>query len=183
MQIKSADFLRTKTSVFPTDGLPSDTAGVPAVTGPQIDWAQDRRFVYTAFPAVDLPLDRLAVADFKESTPTIASGTVLREPQATGEKAKAEVSLSFQSGPVVQLAAVLEDVPNQLLESLSAFQSLINTRMQRLLDDEIDTYVLDTIEGASPSSVGSGATTFETIRTAISDMREKGVDDAHHEPR
>jgi hypothetical protein len=159
-----------KASSFPGDSvdeLPSIRADFAALTS-------DTRYLYPQLRQAALG-DNLAVSEYTETSAPSVSGDVERDPLSTGDKATLEVSFGFTAEPAKQLAVLVEDVPNAILNSFDAFAGLIQSRMQRQLDEAADEHVIAQIDAAGPDSGSTGATTIEQIRFGVAAMRDTGA--------
>lgn len=165
-----ASLILRKDSSFPVD----TTEELPRVVGPFRSLTFDQRYVYPAFPSANLG-DNLAVSEYTETAAPTVSGSVERDPLDTSAKATLDVAFDYVAEKSRQVAVTMVNIPQQVVASYPAFQSLLNTRMQVQLDEAIDVHVLNQIDGAFPDSGADGVDPIEILRNSVAIMRAKGV--------
>jgi hypothetical protein len=116
----------------------------------------------------------LTVSDFRQTGSRTVHGSVERELTATSEKATLDLQLIHETANLKQVAIVIEEVPNALLEGLSALTAFLNSEARFQLDKAIDAHVIDAIETSDHPIDAVGEGTVARIRNAISDHRLLG---------
>jgi hypothetical protein len=170
LQVQMGSVLRTKASSFPADTVDE----LPSVRGPFVGLTRDTRYVYPSLPSAPLG-DNLAVSEYVETSAPSVTGSVERDPLDTSEKATLEVSFDYAAEKAKQLAVVVPDIPNAILNSFPAFSGLINDRMQRELDESADAHVLAQVDASGPDGGGSGSDMIADLRNGVAAMRDKGA--------
>lgn len=135
---------------------------------------QDRRWLYPHLPTRTLDDGTTAVEDFRQTTRTV-TGSVERDPAATTEKARLDVGIEHVVTKVAQLAVVVPDIPNQVLESIDTAAAFFTSEGRFVVEQALDQHVLAAIQAANPGSSYTGADLIERARHAIAVMRADGV--------
>jgi hypothetical protein len=185
--LKSVDWTRQTPSVtVPRETVigAKDFAGpdqdeLNRVQGPFIELGLDRRFLFPNLPGSALGTN-LAVVDYKQSTASsLGSGStpIERSPMDVTEKAELDVSVEQSVEEVRQLAIMVRDVPNAVLDQTGAasFDAFINGQLRFRYQSALDTHVIAQIDAASPDSGGTGADSIGILRNAVGAMRDKGM--------
>jgi hypothetical protein len=135
----------------------------------------DRRFLYPLLNRTVVTTE-LSASDFRQegSRAIDGSGEVERELTGTTEKAELDLEVSFINEPLKQVAVVIKDVPNALVDASGALQAFLSSEGQYQLDRAIDSHVLASIEGVEFLANQEGSTQVEQIRRAIGDHRAAG---------
>ena len=125
----------------------------------------DRRFLYPLLNRTVVTTE-LSASDFRQegSRAIDGSGEVKRELTGTTEKAELDLEVSFINEPLKQVAVVIKDVPNALLDASGALQAFLSSEGQYQLDKAIDSHVLASIEGVEYLANQEGSTAVEQIR-------------------
>jgi hypothetical protein len=108
--------------------------------------------------AVDIGTDysALTVVDVMQLGRVVA-GNVERDPLSAAEKATLSLSVAYANEPLRQLAVMIDDVPNKLLESIERFGDYLDAEARYVLLRAADTHTIARILAANPL-VGSGGT-------------------------
>jgi hypothetical protein len=173
--------LKTQPSVtIPADDLVETRAqGLPAVSswarlpGVIVPLGKDQRFLYPRLNTVSAG-ENTTVLDYKQSARTL-TGTVARTLNATTAKATLEVTVAAVTEDLQQFAIVLPNIPNQVLESIPAFTSYMNTEGSFQISKALDAHVLAQVVAAAPLFSNTGTTQIDKIRTQIGTMRGSGA--------
>ena len=126
--------------------------------------------------AVDITVDysALTVLDLTQQG-RVVSGNVLRDPLDTSEKATESLDVELNSESLKQVALVIPDIPNQLLESVDRFQEWLIAEAGYQLARRVDTHVLSQIAAAGPLVGNGGTGLIEQLRYGVAQMREVGA--------
>lgn len=153
----------------------TDTPGTGfAREGPLSAIGQDRRLLWPLLQQAQLGTD-LAVSDFTQTGTRSVSGTISRSPTATSDKATLGVTLEHTVEQAVQLAILVEDVPNAILEASDAIRAFINSELRFQIDAALDVHCIGSILAAGPPGGLSGANLISQVRNAVADMRGEGA--------
>lgn len=153
--------------------FPDPATYSPRPAGGVVALPSDDRYLWSAFPAVDIGLDT-SVQDFRQTAREV-TGTVERDLDATDDKAKLKVSVEHVVAEVKQVAVILEDVPTVILESLPTAQTFFETEARRALNEAIDQHCYNAIINANPPSGNSGADLIQRARYGVAAMRSNGA--------
>lgn len=155
----------------------------PTLTGAQaVTWnttgdtfvplAADRRFIFTAMPTTNAQ-EATGVTDFKITARTL-TGTVQRDVDAVTDKATLDHTIVHSVEEIPQHAVVIDEVPNQLLESVPALGQLLEQEGRLAVMQSIDDHVYTQLTAAeSFGSTGTGL--IAQIRNAVAAMRTAGM--------
>jgi hypothetical protein len=148
---------------------------LPPKRGESVVTPQDQRWLFPALRQQSLNAE-LSVQELKQvGSATVDSGSVERDPVSTDPKAEVDVQLESVNPKVRQLACVISDVPNAILEAESTLRAFLQQQMQFGLNTYLDAHVLAQID-AEATGVGQvGANLVEVLRNGISAMRANGV--------
>lgn len=153
-----------------------------AITAPDADtWrrtspvvvplAADRRFIFPNMPSTDAG-SNTAVTDFTVTARAV-TGTVQRAVDAVTDKASLGVTITHALEEIPQHAVVVEDIPNQLLESAPAISAVLQQEARLAVFQSIDDHTWSQITAAAPfGNTGTGL--VAQIRNAIAAMRDGG---------
>ncbi len=151
----------------------------PAVT----DWnrtepvtvslGQDTRFLYPNLQIQDAG-DAGSIQDFKQSARTLV-GTVKRALDATSDKAHVDSTLAIVNEALSQFAITVDDVPNQLFESVGNLRGFLDQEARFQIQVALDSHVVSQIAAAGPAFGNTGADMITKIRNAIGEMRTLGA--------
>ena len=184
-QVLKAGFdLRSRPSVtVPLKAITlTDTAGTgfgaSLRLGDVQPFGRDQRFLYPYLRTVGLSPENISIDDYRQSGDRTVTGTVTRDPMATGDKATLALELEHVLEKVKQVAVVIEDVPSQLFASLPSLDGFLNQEASYQLATAIDTHVLAQIVAATPPHglVGGATPMFDEILTGAAAMRLLGED-------
>jgi hypothetical protein len=160
------------TKIFNASTLPGEETW--RVTGPTIaPLGQDRRFLYTNLPSENVE-GTSAVQDFKQTARTL-TGTPVRDLDATGDKAKLDITLSSVTEALKQVAVTIDDIPNAIFESVSSLRAFLNTEGAFQVQKALDTHVLAQIVAASPPFGTTGTGLVARLRNGVATMRATGA--------
>ncbi|MBE3590438.1 MAG: phage major capsid protein [Firmicutes bacterium] len=135
---------------------------------------KDTRWLYPLLPSRNLDGATTAVEDFRQTSRAV-TGSVERDPAATDEKARLNVAVEHVVEKVRQLAVVIPDIPNQVLESIDTAAAFFTGEGQFAVEQALDQHVLAQIQAANPASSYTGSDLIERVRHAIATMRADGV--------
>jgi len=137
----------------------------------------DQRYIFNLFPQRDAT-GALHVSDFRQSARSLPeSGTgVERDPLSTAEKQELDVAIDLASEDMRQLAVVIKDIPNALIENVEGLTAFLNAEMERQINAALDAHVVAAILASTPDvSAGSGASVAEELRFAKAELAAKGL--------
>lgn len=154
----------TLTGATPTTWSTTSTSYVPL--------AADRRFIYSSMPTTNAG-NATAVPDFTITARTL-TGTVQRDVDAVTDKATLDHTIVHSVEEIPQHAVVIDEVPNQLLESVPALGQLLEQEGRLAVLQSIDDHVFTNLTaGATQSVTGTGL--IAQIRNAVAAMRTAGM--------
>jgi hypothetical protein len=93
--------------------------------------------------------------------------------QTSPDKAETDLAVELKIVPAKQIAHLVSNVPNILIEQ-AAFTQLIDSDMRLGYEAALDKYVSDTILAASPPAGVQGDNLLERARYAIAELRSRG---------
>jgi hypothetical protein len=149
-------------------------AGYRPVEGVTVQMGYDNRFVYPLFQRAPLTAENLSITDWRQTGARTVTGSIERDPFSTGEKATLDLTVEHTSEDVRQVAVVIEDVPNAVVNGSQTLMQFLRSEGQLQLDLAIDAHVLAQIDAAVPPTGQDGANLIEQTRNAISAMRLVG---------
>lgn len=180
---KSIDLRAGKTKAeVPLDGLMRGKAGTfpedeefPPFRAPMIPAGYDTRFLYPNLARQTIGPE-LSVAEFRQvGRADVASGTILRYPTDTSTKAELDVELELVQERMRQVAAVISDVPNAILNADTTLRAFLEVQMRVKLDQAIDQHVVAQIDVGSFAGGAVGTNLVEQIRNGIAAMKAAGT--------
>lgn len=118
--------------------------------------------------------ENAAVQDFRQSARTL-TGTVKRALDATTDKAKLETTIALITEALSQFAVTIDDVPNQIFESVPQFLAFMRSEGEFQVNKAIDDHVMAQIVAAAPPFGTTGANLVERTRNGIATMRATGA--------
>jgi hypothetical protein len=168
----------------PTVTIPVASALTKAPTFPAVgDWNRlspvtvpmgtDRRWLYPNLVSQSVGPES-AVQDFRQTVRSL-TGSVQRNLDATSDKSSLDTTLSLVSESLSQFAVTVNDIPNQVLESISTAQDWLNSEMRFQVEKALDAHVFSQIVASSPPFGNTGADTITKVRNAIGSMRGEGA--------
>jgi hypothetical protein len=169
VEVPLAGILRKSVEGFPAAGE-FDTSIQPGIA----QLLADLRRAYQAFPKAD-PGVALSVSEFRQTGSRDVTGSIERGLSATTGKAELDVSIEAVSDDLRQMAVVISDVPNALLEAEGTLRGFLASEMALQLDQALDAHVLAAIAAANPTAGNTGATLPERLRHAKAAMNAKGA--------
>ncbi len=164
------DVLAAGFGVTPSEGLTAPAILTPGV----VQKAQPRQFLFPAFASAPVEPGDLALTEWRQTARKV-TGTVERDPVSKGPKAKVELGVELATPSLVQWAAVVDEVPSKLFDSVDAFQAWLETELAYQLQLSVDAHCLAQISAAAPPTGSEGTTTVEKVRNAVAAMRELGA--------
>jgi hypothetical protein len=153
----------------------TDVDGYKPAQGVMVQTGFDNRYVYPLFQRAPLTDENLSVADWRQTGSRTVTGDVERDPFSTSEKATLDVSVEYTSEDVRQVAVVIDEVPNAIVDGNQTLMQFLRSEGQLQLDIAIDSHVLSQIDAAAPPSGQDGADLIAQTRNAISAMRLVGA--------
>jgi hypothetical protein len=140
--------LKSNPSVtIPADALIETRAQtVPAVNswarlpGVLVPLGQDQRFLFPRLNSISAG-ENTTVLDWKQSARTL-TGTVARTLNAVTAKATVDTTTAAVTEDLQQFAVVLPTIPNQILQSIPAFNDFMNSEGAFQIAKALDTHVL-----------------------------------------
>lgn len=151
------------------------TADFPALVSPDVAGkVADRRYLHPFLPSEDLG-DSLAIQDFKQTVETV-TGTIERDPAATGTKATYDGTVTSVTDAVKQVALVAPDIPAAVVNALPAFGSWLDTELSQQIGRAVDAHVVGQIVTATPGVTNVGTDPLpDAVRKAVTAMRNAGA--------
>lgn len=151
------------------------TVDFPSLVSPDIAGkVADRRYVHPFLPQEDLG-DSLSIQDFKQTVETV-TGTIERDPAATGTKATYDGTVTSVTDPVKQVALVAPDIPAAVVNALPAFGSWLDTELSQQIGRAVDKHVVDQVVAAVPGITNVGTDPLpDAVRKAVTAMRNAGA--------
>ena len=134
--------------------------------------AADRRFIFPSIPTTNAG-NATAVPDFTITARTL-TGTVQRDVDAVTEKATLDHTIVHSVEEIPQHAVVIDEVPNQLLESVPALGQLLESEGKLAVQQSIDDHVYAALTAAE-SFGNTGTGLVAQVRNAIAAMRTAGM--------
>lgn len=134
---------------------------------------RDRRFLYSNLPIQSVD-GQTAVSDFKQTVRTL-TGSAIRDIAATTDKASLDVTITHVLEALKQVAVTINDVPNQLLESVGAMRAFLDQEGRFQVEKAIDAHVMAQIVAAAPPFGTSGTGLVARIRNGVATMRATGA--------
>ncbi len=132
----------------------------------------DRRFIFPLMPTTNAG-EATGVTDFKITARTL-TGTVKRDVDALTDKATLDHTIIHSVEEIPQHAVVIDEVPNQLLESVPALGQMLEQEGRLAVMQSIDAHVYAQLTAAEPfGSTGTGL--IAQIRNAVAAMRTAGM--------
>lgn len=116
----------------------------------------------------------LNASDFRQTGSRSITNSVERELVGTGEKALLDVEVDYVTTPLKQVAALVEDIPNALLESSRGLRDFLNQELSFALNTAIDQHVIGAIEESDHPFDAVGETLIERVRFGIAAQRGSG---------
>jgi HK97 family phage major capsid protein len=174
IEMQGRDLLRQPMAA--TTVTPSEAWTAPAVFTGLTPLPMDQRFIYPVFGQIPLDGGSTAISDYKATSRAIAEGgSVIRDPGSTEEKAQLNLAVELET-PTVKQFAVIGDAPNQLFESVDAFNAYLQNEMRYALDVALDEHVLAQIAAAEGIGKGkTGTDLIARIRNGVSAMKAAGA--------
>jgi hypothetical protein len=175
--IPADDLVQTRT----LSSLSAETRAqtVPAVNswarlpGVLVPLGQDQRFLFPRLNTISAG-ENTTVLDWKQSVRTL-TGTVARTLNAVTAKATLDTTTAAVTEDLQQFAVVLPTIPNQILQSIPAFNDFMNSEGAFQIAKAIDTHVLSQIVAATPSFSNTGTSQIDKVRNQIGTMRGTGA--------
>ena len=133
----------------------------------------DRRFLYPHLQMKRVN-NELSVSDFRQTGSRSVSGDVERELTGTGSKATLDLEVKYVTQPLKQVAIIIEDVPNALLQGVGALQPFLASEAQYQLSVAIDNHVIQAIEFSDHPFDAEGEGPIARIRNALAAHRALG---------
>lgn len=151
------------------------TADFPSLVSPDVAGkVADRRYVHPFLPQEDLG-DSLSIQDFKQTVETV-TGTIERDPAATGTKATYDGTVTSVTDAVKQVALVAPDIPAAVVNALPAFGSWLDTELSQQIGRAVDKHVVDQVVAAVPGITNVGTDPLpDAVRKAVTAMRNAGA--------
>lgn len=146
----------------------------PSTVGGVLPLGRDERFLWPLLRRQVVEPGQTAVRDFRQTGRTV-TGTVERALDATSEKARLELAVVHVDEALRQLAILIPDVPNVVLESLDTAAEFFRTEATYQLNRALDAHVHSQIVAANPPQGATGADLVEQVRRAIAAMRAAGA--------
>ena len=100
---------------------------------------------------------------------------MLRDPTDVATKAEVDVTLELAQEKVRQVAAVISNVPNAILEAEVTLRAFLQVQLRVKLDQAIDAHVVSQIDSASFYGGAVGADLITQIRNGIAAMNSLGT--------
>lgn len=138
-----------------------------------LQMGQDRRWLWPHLPTENAGTDS-AIEDYSQSARTL-TGTVQRELDAVSEKASLDVGLTLVTEKLSQLAVVVREIPNALLESIPRLSAWLASEGEFQVHTALDDHVFAQIVAASPPFGTTGSTLIEQVRNGVAEMRSTGA--------
>jgi hypothetical protein len=157
----------TKASSFPAVGDLRPAAPVLVPMG------RDERFLNAAVISQSVDAES-AVQDFRQSARSV-TGSVSRALDATTDKASLDVTLALVAENLQQMAILVPDVPNAILESVSALRAFLNAEMSFQIAKALDAHIMSQVVAATPPFGQSGSDLISKLRNGIASMRAEGA--------
>jgi hypothetical protein len=168
--LTKADAPMRRKDVTPSADIEQGTA---VSLGTFMTLGADRRFLYQYLNSTPVG-NELSVNDFRQVGSRTVTGDVERELTATTEKATLDLEVSFVNSPLKQVAVVIDNVPNALLDALGPLQVFLSAEAQFQLGLSIDVHCLTALENAPHTFNAEGTGLITRIRNAIGDHRTEG---------
>lgn len=172
--------LRSHASVIvPLSSLELRASTFPAVTdlnrqAPLLSpLGQDARWLWPNLPRQDAG-ESASIQDFRQTVRTL-TGTVKRALDAVTTKATVDTTTTLANEALSQFAVTIDDVPNQILESVPTFLAYMQAEGQWQVNKALDDHVLAQIVAAGPPFGTTGANLVERARNGIATMRATGA--------
>ncbi len=165
--IGADDLVQTRAQTVPAVNAWARLPGILVPLG------QDQRFLFPRLNTISAG-ENTTVLDWKQSARTL-TGTVARTLSAVTAKATLDTTTSAVTEDLQQFAVVLPTIPNQILQSIPAFNDFMNSEGAFQISKAIDTHVLAQIVAATPSFSNTGTSTIDKVRTQIGTMRGTGA--------
>lgn len=146
----------------------------PGVIGGVMPLGRDERFLWPLLRRQVLEPGQTAVRDFRQTGRTV-TGTVERALDATSEKARLELTVVHVDEALRQLAILIPDVPNIILESLDTSSEFFRGEATYQLNMALDEHVHSQIVAANPPQGAAGGDLVEQVRRGIAAMRAAGA--------
>jgi len=146
--IGADDLVQTRAQTVPAVNAWARLPGILVPLG------QDQRFLFPRLNTISAG-ENTTVLDWKQSARTL-TGTVARTLSAVTAKATLDTTTSAVTEDLQQFAVVLPTIPNQILESIPAFNDFMNSEGAFQISKAIDTHVLAQIVAATPSFSNTG---------------------------
>lgn len=143
----------------------------------------DERWIYPLFPQRDAG-NALVVQEFVQTAREALEsgdesglfGDIERDPVSTDPKAELNVEVDLAPSDVRQVAILVRDVPNALLEDIDSLAGFLAEEMRRQLQAAIDAHVVAAITDAGLStSSGSADSVAAELRYAKSELAAAGL--------
>ena len=165
-----AGLMRTKTLTGGTD-----PAGFDPVRAPLAALGADTRYVYPHLNRAPLSPQNVSVTEWRQTGTRAITGTVERAtPFVTTDKAELGLTIEHVSETVRQLAVLISDVPNQVLEE-ATLAAWLRAEGQQAIDVALDVHVGAQIDAEEVPYGGDGANLVEQVRYGVAAMRSAGA--------
>lgn len=146
----------------------------PSAIGGVMPLGRDERFLWPLLRRQVVEPGQTAVRDFRQTGRTV-TGTVERALDATSEKARLALNVEHVDESLRQLAIVIEDIPNVVMESLDTAAEFFRTEATYQLNRALDAHVYTQVVAANPPQGATGADLVEQVRRGIAAMRAAGA--------
>ncbi len=133
----------------------------------------DRRWLWSSLPVQPVGPETTSVDDWSQAARSLA-GDVERALAATTEKAVLTVDLAFANTALKTLAVLITDVPTQLLASMTAARSWLNSEGLYQLQTALDGHVQAQITAATPTTEAFATDVLTSLRNGVGSMRANG---------
>jgi hypothetical protein len=133
---------------------------------------RDSRFLFPNLPRQNIGTD-LSVQDFRQTVRSSPAG-VERSPTDVTAKATLDVTITAVNDPVKQVAAILNAIPNAVLESMPGFRAFAEDELRFTLAKALDNHCYVQINTGASFAAGVGTGLVRQIRNAITAMQASG---------
>ncbi len=151
----------------PTEDLnprpPADVLALP----------RDTRYLHPALPSADAGT-LTAIADYRQTVRGVV-GDVERDLDATTTKAELSVGIEAVQEPLRQVAVLLSEVPNVVLQTSALFVRFFRSEGADTISAAVDAHTVARIAAANPPQGNTGTGLVEQTRRGITSMRAVGA--------
>ena len=138
-----------------------------------VPMGMDQRFLNSALVQESVDQES-SIQDFRQ-TGRVLTGSVSRALDATSDKASLDSTITLVNEALQQMAVIIPDLPNGVLESVPRLTDFLNQEGQFQISKALDAHAMSQIIAAAPPFGTSGSDIVAKIRNGISSMRAEGA--------